>query len=104
MVFKVVNVFGAPGFLFAEGQTLAVKQGCETVLTFCRSEEEIATAARDADVLIGVFTNGVQSLSAGTLDRMPKLKLIAGVGIGYECIDLEAASARGICDQLQLGH
>ncbi|MFC2058945.1 C-terminal binding protein [Chloroflexota bacterium] len=97
MSFKVVNVFGAPGMSFKEGEDLVVKQGGECFLTFCSSEDEIATAAADADAIVGVFTGGTQTLSAKTIEKLTRLKHISNMGIGYEGIDLKAATANGVC-------
>lgn len=97
LTFRVVNVFNAPGFPFEEGKALLATHGAESLLAYCRGEDEIAKAAHGADVLIGVFTNGIQTLSASTLDRLPKLKLVVGMAIGYEGIDLAGATARGVC-------
>jgi len=95
--FKIVNVFGAPGFSFAAAEADAVREGCQSVITFTRDEDKMAEAAADADAIMGVFTDGVQTLSARTIQKLPKLKIIAGLGIGYEGIDLEAATANGVC-------
>lgn len=43
-----------------------------------------------------VLTNGANGLLASEIASLPALELICAVGVGYENVDLEAASARGI--------
>lgn len=44
----------------------------------------------------GVVTNAASGWSAALMDRMPKLQIICAIGVGYEAIDVDAASSRGI--------
>ncbi|MEW6033919.1 MAG: C-terminal binding protein [Chloroflexota bacterium] len=97
MSFKVVNVFGAPSFSFKKAEEVLLREGGESVIVFTRDESKMAEVAADADGIIGVFTDGIQTLSGKTIEKMGKLKIIAGIGIGYEGIDIEVATARGIC-------
>ncbi len=39
---------------------------------------------------------GLHRIDGALLDRMPRLKVIARMGVGYDNIDLEAATARGV--------
>lgn len=47
---------------------------------------------RDADAMLA----GNDFMTAEVLDRAPKLKLIARVGVGYDTVDVEAARLRGV--------
>ena len=46
----------------------------------------------DADVMMA----GGERISAAMLDLAPRLKVIARTGVGYDAIDVDAATARGI--------
>lgn len=56
------------------------------------SEEEIIPRATEAEILL---TNKVP-LSAETIAQLPRLKYIGVLATGYNVVDLEAASERGI--------
>jgi D-3-phosphoglycerate dehydrogenase len=55
-------------------------------------EEELAGLIGPYEVVIA----GTEPITAGVLDRAPRLKLLAHTGIGLDNIDLRAARARGI--------
>ncbi|GAA3961644.1 NAD(P)-dependent oxidoreductase [Gordonia caeni] len=57
------------------------------------TEDQLAAAIGDAEVLISAVNIGVTETVIGAA---PKLALIANVGDGYSNIDLDAARARGI--------
>jgi len=55
----------------------------------------LSAAARRADALVGAtFRGGI--MDADWLDRFPRLRLIAKYTIGFDDVDLAAATARGI--------
>ncbi|RCW68575.1 2-hydroxyacid dehydrogenase [Pseudorhodoferax soli] len=56
-------------------------------------EKAIADLGEDVKVVI---TNGFAGLTQSEMERMPQLKLICCVGVGYENIDLACAKSRGI--------
>lgn len=56
------------------------------------SADDIAAAAADAAALIVQWA----PITAELLDRLPNLRFISRLGIGYDMIDVEAATARGI--------
>ena len=60
-----------------------------------RSEGDAAIHERGADV-VAVLTSGRDRIEADLMDRLPKLRLIAAVGAGYEGVDVAAAKLRGI--------
>jgi D-3-phosphoglycerate dehydrogenase / 2-oxoglutarate reductase len=59
-------------------------------------------ASKDEDVLVAALVGawatvaGAELYSRGVLERLPDLRVIARVGVGYDCIDLEAATDRGV--------
>ncbi len=46
--------------------------------------------------VVAVLTNGTQGITAFQIDQLPNVKIIGAFGAGFENIDVEAASARGI--------
>ncbi|MEW6615918.1 MAG: C-terminal binding protein [Thermodesulfobacteriota bacterium] len=96
MSFKVVNVTSFPMFPFTEGEEIIRRAGGEYIPTVCQTEEEILAAAADGDVVIGVFTDGILTLSKETINKLGKCRMVAIPGMGYEGVDLKAATENGI--------
>lgn len=71
---------------------LLQQEGC-TVLP--QSSLSAPEAAEDMAVADGLIV-GLNVIDGAVLDRMPKLKVIARLGVGYDNIDLDAATARGV--------
>ncbi len=59
------------------------------------AERAAAVAAHGARFR-AVLTIGTIGLTAKEIAAMPQLELICAMGVGYECIDVDAARARGI--------
>ena len=67
--------------------------GCDLVLLPDGvSEDELAAAVRDADLLLMCYT----PVTARMIAAAPKLKGIVKYGVGIDAIDISAAMARGI--------
>lgn len=92
MGFKVVNVFRVPDVDFAE--ELLSPLDAELVNGIWRTEEEIIVRGKDADALIGVVS--VQPFTRRVLGALPRCRVIAGIGIGYDQTDIAAATEMGI--------
>lgn len=88
--FKIVMTRRYPG-LPREEQTYH-KLGAQFFTIPCQSEEEIIAAARDADVVITTM----QPFTRRVIERLGRCRLISVIGIGYEGVDIEAATERGI--------
>jgi D-3-phosphoglycerate dehydrogenase / 2-oxoglutarate reductase len=56
------------------------------------SEDEVIASAAGADALIVQWA----PITARVLDALPEVRLISRLGIGYDMIDVDAASARGV--------
>lgn len=92
MGLKVVNIIAMPGVNF--GDELLDPLGATLVKGVWMTEEEIVAQAHDADAIIGVVS--IHPFNRRLLSALPKCRLIAGVGIGYDKTDLEAATDLGI--------
>lgn len=92
MGFKIVNVFPLPDTDF--GYELLDPLGAVLVKAMSMTEEEIIAQAHDADAVIGVVS--LQPFNRRLLGALPKCRIIAGIGIGYDKTDVEAASELGI--------
>lgn len=58
----------------------------------CRSEQDVIDECTGADALIVQWA----PVSARVLDALPSLRMISRLGIGYDMIDVDAATERGI--------
>ncbi len=59
----------------------------------CNTEDEIIAAARDADAVITLM----QPYSRRVIENLGKCKLIFNAGTGFDTIDVQAATDKGIC-------
>ena len=92
MGFKVVNVFALPEADF--GDELIDSFGATLVKGMWMTEEEIIAHAHEADAVIGVVS--IQPFNRRLLTALSRCRVIAGIGIGYDKTDLEAATELGI--------
>ncbi len=92
MDFKVVNIFALPGADF--GDELLGSFDANLVKGMWKTEEEIIAHAGDADAIIGAVS--IQPFNGRLLAAVSKCRVIAGIGIGYDKTDLEAATELGI--------
>jgi D-3-phosphoglycerate dehydrogenase / 2-oxoglutarate reductase len=58
----------------------------------CRTPEEVAAQAGDADVLLNQYV----PVTAEVLDALPRCRLVVRYGVGVDNVDVEAAAARGV--------
>jgi D-3-phosphoglycerate dehydrogenase / 2-oxoglutarate reductase len=58
----------------------------------CRTPEEVAAQAGDADVLINQYV----PVTAAVLDALPRCRLVVRYGVGVDNVDLQAATERGV--------
>ena len=58
----------------------------------CRTPEEVAAQAGDADVLINQYV----PITGEVLDALPRCRLVVRYGVGVDNVDVEAAAARGV--------
>ena len=93
MGFKVVLTisFSYPGLPHDEGAYS--RKGIDFVKVPCDTEQEIIAAASDADAVLTVL----QPFGRKVMEKLTKCKLIHCIGIGYDGIDVKAATEYGIC-------
>jgi D-3-phosphoglycerate dehydrogenase / 2-oxoglutarate reductase len=73
---------------------LAVLDGHDVELRrlACRTPEEVAAQAGDADVLINQYV----PITAAVLDAVGRCRLVVRYGVGVDNVDVDAAAARGV--------
>jgi D-3-phosphoglycerate dehydrogenase/(S)-sulfolactate dehydrogenase len=87
------------------GDRILRKAGVETVFNLMhghRSEEEMIGLLKDIDAAIV----GLDPFTARVMDARPRLKVISRSGVGYDDIDVPAATERGVavCTTPGLNH
>ncbi|KGP72826.1 C-terminal binding protein [Pontibacillus yanchengensis] len=91
MKFKVVVTDYEYDTLQPEREVIE-RAGGELVAYQCKTEEEVIEACRDAD---GILTQYSQ-ITASVIEEMERCKVIARYGIGYDSVDVRAATEKGI--------
>jgi D-3-phosphoglycerate dehydrogenase len=66
--------------------------GAEFRTARCRTEEEVAAVCKDADGLIVTYAK----VGRTALAAMPRLRIIVRTGVGYDTLDVPAASERKV--------
>ena len=95
---KVVATMFIPHVDMGEG--LLAENGAELLKHMCRTgqdtweaEDELIQAAQDADVVV----SNLQPYSRRVLESLPQCRLYVAIGVGYDWIDIDAATELGIC-------
>ena len=58
----------------------------------CRTQEEVAAQAGDAEVLLNQYA----PITAEVLDALPRCRLVVRYGVGVDNVDVQAATERGV--------
>ncbi len=77
---------------FDEEFAVADRYGAQLVLAQSRTTEELLTNAAGADGLAVQYAR----ITAEVLDALPSVRAICRYGVGYDTVDVAAATARGI--------
>jgi len=96
--FKVVVTFYVPGAIPTYDELLT-RLGAEVEKTFCTTEEELISTCSEADAVIAVgirITPGYV-FSPKVIENLNKCRLIALTSIGYDNVDIAAATEKGVC-------
>lgn len=80
---------------YPEAERAALAAAFAPLFTATPAEAAALPAATRAGITAVAFRSG-QPFDAGLMDALPALRLIANYGVGYDAIDVAAASARGI--------
>ena len=92
MSFKVVHTRVVPGKNL--GEKLLEPLNATFVVGSWQTEDEIIKNAGDADAVLGRISG--QPFTRRVIEQLTKCRIIAGVGVGYEATDLDAATEYGI--------
>jgi len=68
------------------------KVNAELVLAECQTEAETIAATKDADAVLTMFGQ----MTRRVIESSPKLKVIVRYGIGYDTVDVDAATDNGV--------
>ncbi len=75
-----------------EEEAVFQKAGMTYTLLQCRTEEDVITQCREGEILLNQYA----PMTERVLRQLPALKLIIRYGVGYNNIDLDAATHLGI--------
>jgi len=92
MSFKVVHTYALPGV--DHGDALLESLDAALFKGVWLNEYEIISNTKDADAIIGVVSR--QPFNRRVLETLANCRIIAGIAIGFEAVDLEAATEFGI--------
>jgi D-3-phosphoglycerate dehydrogenase len=92
MTFKVAHAFPVEGLDL--GEKLLESLDASLVKGMWRTEDEIIRNVKDADAVIGVVS--LHPFNRRVLGALSKCRIVAGMGIGFNTTDLEAATEYGI--------
>jgi D-3-phosphoglycerate dehydrogenase len=97
---KVVYIDGAWGGGEIERAVLEAR-GYELGLAACTSDDEVVDVAVDATAIL----NGIYWMGDALFARLPALKVVVRGGVGYDNIDVPAATRHGIlvCNVIDYG-
>jgi D-3-phosphoglycerate dehydrogenase len=95
MAFKVVRTFAMPANEYEQEVLGNIGATMEVASFALRSvtEEELLSFCRDADAIISVL----EPFTRSVIERLEKCRVIANIGVGYDSIDIEAATDCGVC-------
>lgn len=77
---------------YDEEKNILESIGAQVIIEHCVTEKEVIDACRDAD---GIMVN-MAPMRAGVIKKLEKCKIIARYGVGYDNVDVEECTKRGI--------
>lgn len=99
MTFKVVQLFDSPDSPAPDYGEMIRQAGVDVEFskTNCTTEDEIIAAAHDADAVIAVTSvQTIHNFSRKVIEGLTRCRFIMSMGIGYDALDVEAATDKGI--------
>jgi D-3-phosphoglycerate dehydrogenase len=97
---KIVYIDGRSVDATLEREVLRAR-GYDLVIAGCVNDDEVVEAAGDAPaILVGVYPMG-----SSLFERLPSLKVVVRGGVGYDNIDVDAATRAGVvvCNVVDYG-
>lgn len=77
---------------FAPEKEVLDQLGIELTLEQCKTEEDVIAKCKDADALLNQYA----PLSRKVIENLENCKVISRYGIGFNTVDIEAATEKGI--------
>lgn len=74
-------------------------QGCDArfdVIRLWQEDDPDAVLTARGPQVLGLATRGHVRVDATLLDRLPNLQIVSNFGVGYDTVDVDAASRRGV--------
>jgi D-3-phosphoglycerate dehydrogenase len=90
--FKVVRVDRASDLPVEEEMAALAEIGAEVTGADCKTEDEVIRVARDADAILVVNAR----ITRRVMEALPRCQVIVRYGIGFDTIDIPAATDNGI--------
>lgn len=96
---KAVHTFFVPGGSVVTYDELLTKLGVEVTKTFCMTEDQLIAACSEADAVLALGAKVIPGyeFNQKVIESLSKCKIIACLGIGYDTVDVSAATDSGIC-------
>ena len=88
----LVDKNSADGLNYDIQKRIFEENGIEFILYDCQTEDEIIEKCSDADALLVIY----KKITPRIMDNLKNCKVILRYGIGYDLIDVDAATERGI--------
>lgn len=90
--FVVLDKHIHPNADFTVEQKILEAQGIQCILAECKNAEEVLEVAKDADGIGLIYFD----MNKEVIDQLEKCQVIVRYGIGYDSIDVKAATEKGI--------
>ena len=99
MALKAVHTFWIPGGAVVTHDDLLTSLGIQVEKTFCLTEDQIISACADADAALALGAQVIPGygFTRKVIENLNKCRIIACLGIGYDTVDVKAATEHGIC-------
>ena len=95
MGLKVVFTYAKPGFPTHEEVFTDLE--VEVVKAVCHTEDELISVTADADGVVAPGARTMNYFSRRVIENLEKCRIIACAGVGYDNVDLSAATEQGVC-------
>ena len=90
--FVMLDSHTLPDADFHQEKELLAEHNIDCVLAKCKTEEEVIACAQDADCIGDNYFR----IDGALLDKLPNCKAIIRYGIGYDVVDVDACTQRGV--------